>query len=98
MIDSKDIALNLFEKESVKFGEFILKTGIKSPIYIDLRVLISYPEFIKSICQHIKNELLNKIDFDLICGVPYTAIPFASYLSINYNYPMIMKRKEAKTY
>lgn len=40
----------------------------------------------------------SEIDHDLLCGVPYAALPFATIMSVNSNMPMIMKRKETKQY
>ena len=34
----------------------------------------------------------------LICGTPYGAVPFASYISIKNDIPMILLRKEQKEY
>ncbi|CAF1577805.1 unnamed protein product, partial [Didymodactylos carnosus] len=46
------------------------------------------------------NDLLEKsnIECDSICGVPYTALPVASVISVEYNRPMLIRRKEAKSY
>lgn len=40
----KTLAVKLFEINAVKFGDFEMKVGLRSPIYFDLRVIISFPE------------------------------------------------------
>lgn len=91
------IILQLHEIGAIKFGSFTLKSGQTSPIYIDLRETISYPQLMKQIADIMWNKI-HLCFFDRLCGVPYTALPLVSYLSVAHNVPMVMRRKEAKDY
>ncbi len=91
------LADTLLSAGSVKFGEFTLKSGLKSPIYIDLRQIISYPKLLEQIAQAYI-PILSSLQFSRIAGLPYAAIPIATAISLAGNYPMIYPRKEAKTY
>ncbi|MBI5412286.1 orotate phosphoribosyltransferase [Candidatus Peregrinibacteria bacterium] len=93
----KEIALALHEIGAVKFGNFTLKSGIQSPIYIDLRVLISYPKVLQMVADAMI-EKAEKLTFARIAGIPYTALPIATAISIKTGWPMIYARKEVKDY
>ena len=91
------LADQLLSAGCIKFGEFTLKSGLKSPIYIDLRQIITYPKLLAEIA-HAYLPLLSTLQFSRIAGLPYAAIPIATAISLAGNYPMIYPRKEAKAY
>jgi len=91
------LADSLLEAGCIKFGEFTLKSGLKSPIYIDLRQIISYPKLLEQVGAAYL-PVLEKLQFDRIAGLPYAAIPIATAISLAGNYPMIYPRKEVKAY
>lgn len=93
----KGLILNLNEVGAIKFGEFKMKNGLLTPVYIDLRVLISYPRILQTVADAMW-EKIKDLHFDLICGIPYTALPFATLMAVQHNIPMILKRKETKDY
>ncbi|MBN2306497.1 orotate phosphoribosyltransferase [Candidatus Peregrinibacteria bacterium] len=97
MSKKEEIALALHEIGAIKFGEFTLKSGIVSPIYIDLRLLISYPKVLKLISEAM-TEKAKELKFDVIAGIPYTALPIATVISVEQNWPMVYARKEIKDY
>ena len=96
----KSIALladNLVEAGCIQFGEFTLKSGLESPIYIDLRRIISYPKLLEQVASAFI-PLISNLSFDRIAGLPYAAIPIATAISLAGGCPMIYPRKEVKTY
>ena len=91
------LADSLLEAGCIKFGEFTLKSGLTSPIYIDLRQIITHPKLLEQVGAAYL-PLLEKLDFDRIAGLPYAAIPISTAISLAGNFPMIYPRKEVKEY
>jgi uridine monophosphate synthetase len=91
------LADGLLSAGCIKFGNFTLKSGLQSPIYIDLRQIISFPKLLAEVAQAYL-PLLSTLQFSRIVGLPYAAIPIATAISLAGNYPMIYPRKEAKSY
>jgi uridine monophosphate synthetase len=91
----KNLILELFDIEAVKFGTFTLKSGIQSPIYVDMRLLVSYPHLMRKMASAFA-KLAAPLDFDQLCGVPYAALPLATALSLERDLPMLFCRKETK--
>jgi orotate phosphoribosyltransferase len=91
------LILDLHAIEAVKLGSFVLKSGITSPIYLDLRALVSHPRLLSAIAALLATLPATR-PYGILCGVPYTALPIASVLSVDRGLPMLMRRKEVKTH
>lgn len=97
MQQREDFLLKAYELGIIKFGNFTLKSGIESPFYVDLRPLSSSPQLLKTLANNLL-ELVENAPFDLICGVPYAALPMGTTMSLASGVPLIIKRKENKGY
>lgn len=93
----RQLILDLHAVGALKFGSFKLKSGATSPFYIDLRGIVSHPHIMRSINELIAG-IARELNYDLITGIPYTALPMAAQLSDSLDVPLVYQRKEAKTY
>jgi len=97
----KKLALQLFDIGAIKFGSFRLKLHEKkpdaplSPIYIDLRIIRSFP-LVMDLTINVYKELILGLNYDLIADVPTAATPIAALLSHDLKVGMISPRIEEK--
>jgi len=96
------VAQILIDIESVKFSfekPFTLTSGLKSPVYVDCRKIISFIEQRNIILNiAIKYFKENKINFDILAGGETAGIPYASFFSQIIQKPMIYVRKKPKEF
>jgi uridine monophosphate synthetase len=92
-----DLADDLMDAGCVRFGQFTMKSGIQSPIYIDLRLLASRPRLLGSVAAAY-SRLLEGLSFDLLAALPYAGMPITTALALQTGKPMIYARKETKAY
>ena len=91
-----EIAKILHNIDALKFGVFKLTSGKASPYYIDLRVIPSFPDAFRKICDFFAEQITNQIglkNFDRIAGIPLAGIPFASQIAYNLGKPFLYVRK-----
>jgi uridine monophosphate synthetase len=91
------LADSLLEAGCVKFGQFTLKSGLQSPIYIDLRRLVGFPQLLARVAGAYL-PVLQGLVFDRLAALPYAALPIATAISLRGGWPLIYPRKEVKAY
>lgn len=91
------LADGLLAAGCVKFGRFTLKSGLQSPIYLDLRQLVAHPQLLAQVAQAYA-ALLRTLTFDRLAALPYAALPIGTAVSLAGNWPMIYPRRELKSY
>src|SRR5690625_1273644 len=97
-----DVARDLLHIEAVqikteKADYFTWTSGIRSPIYCDNRLTMSYPDIRKRIVAAFV-EMLSKSSYepDVIAGCATAGIPHAAWLADELDLPMVYVRSKPK--
>lgn len=96
----RNLLRQMLKASVFKFGEFQLKSGQISPIYIDLRECFGHPGLLMLISEAISKQVeISEVQYAGVLGIPYAALPYASVAAGNYlKKPLLIVRKEAKSY
>jgi orotate phosphoribosyltransferase len=98
-IKKVEVAKILHKIDALKFGLFKLTSGKVSPYYIDLRIVLSFPDAFRQICDFYGASITSQIglnNFDRVAGVPIAGIPFASQIAYNLKKPLLYVRKDVR--
>ncbi|MEM4156002.1 MAG: orotate phosphoribosyltransferase [Archaeoglobaceae archaeon] len=87
----------LIEVGALKFGDFILSSGKKSNVYVDIKLAVTYPEILEMIGSEIA-EILKKYEVDRIACIELGGVPIATAVSLKTKKPLVIFRKELKNY
>lgn len=87
----------LYSAGCVRFGDFLLHSGVHSPVYVDLRQLVTHPRVLELVAAHYA-RLLAPLHYDRIAAIPYAALPIGTAVALRTGQPLIYPRREAKAY
>lgn len=97
---AENIAKDLLKIEAVFLSPdepFTWASGIKSPIYCDNRITMSYPEVRREIAKGLAEEIkANYPDVEVIAGTATAGIPHAAWVAELLDLPMVYIRSKAK--
>lgn len=91
------LANDLFDAGCIQFGTFTLKSGITSPVYVDLRLLVSHPPLLRDVA-HALAEVAHELTFDRIAAIPYAGLPIGTALALEMDRPLIYPRQQVKAH
>lgn len=92
------LAEELWKLNAIEFGDFTLgRTAVHSPVYLNLRRLISSPKALARCARIIREELETLMSmrnphvqpFSIVAGVPFGGLHVATAFSLNVSTPMI---------
>ncbi|MCZ7672002.1 MAG: orotate phosphoribosyltransferase [Chloroflexi bacterium] len=95
--DLEAFALTLHDIQAVRLGQFRLHSGRLSPIYLDLRMLVSHPAALR-MATAVYASILAKLEYDILAAAPMAGLPLGTALCLALDQPLIYPRKTAKSY
>ena len=91
----EDIYLQLFQAGCLMFGEFKLKSGLISPVYVDFRRVISHPPLLRALGEALARQA-QALGCDRLAAIPYAGLPLGVAAGLAGDLPLIYPRREVK--
>ena len=92
------IARHLLDCGAVRFGEFTLTSGAKSPYYVDVKAAMTHPHTLRAIADAMAALTRRHGPFDAVGGMELGAVPLATAVSLATDLPLVIIRKGGRTH
>jgi orotate phosphoribosyltransferase len=93
----RDLIRRFIECGALKFGDFVLSSGKRSRVYVDVKLASMHPDILEMISNAVKS-LVSDLNFQKIACVELGGVPLAVATSLITRKPCVIFRKEKKSY
>uniref|UniRef100_A0A7J2THW4 Orotate phosphoribosyltransferase n=1 Tax=Archaeoglobus fulgidus TaxID=2234 RepID=A0A7J2THW4_ARCFL len=90
-----ELLKRFLEVGSLKFGDFVLSSGKRSNVYVDVKIASTFPDILEMIADAMAEKLKN-VEFDRIACIELGGVPIATAVSLKMKKPLLIFRKEKK--
>ena len=97
VVELRDGAVRMIDAGCIRFGDFTLKSGLRSPVYLDLRLLASHPTVLRRAAVAYQ-DVLDGLTFDRLAAIPHAAMAIGTAIALASGKPMIYPRLDVKDY
>ncbi len=92
------VAKQLLACGAVRFGDFTLTSGAKSPYYVDVKIASTDPSTLRLLADHLVQLGRDRGPFDAVAGMELGAVPLATAASLAGDLPLLIIRKGARSH
>ena len=98
---ASEVARKLLQIKAIKLNPqnpFTWASGIKSPIYCDNRLALSYPKVRDYLIYTMSRKAIAMGKYDVVAGVATSGIAYGALIAADQNKPMVYVRSKAKAH
>jgi orotate phosphoribosyltransferase len=90
---SQRVAQAILDCGAVRFGDFTLTSGAKSPYYVDVKAASTDPSTLRVVAQAMAEVARETGPWNAVAGMELGAVPLATAVSLAADLPMLVIRK-----